>query len=74
MFLFLTDLQLVYEVSALFLIYLSSRNVNQFMGLILVNFFTLSPNKTKSISYIFNVNTSNNRCVIPLLLCQLLIL
>ena len=28
-------------------------------------FLTLNLNNTKIISYIFNVNTSNNRCVIP---------
>ena len=39
-----------------------ARSVNQFMGLILVIFFTLNLNNTKSISYIFNVNTSINRC------------
>ena len=35
-------------------------------------FFTLNLNNTKSISNIINVNTSNNRCVIPVLLCQIL--
>ena len=34
-------------------------------------FLTLNLNNTKSISYIFNVNTSNNRCVIPVLLCHI---
>ena len=42
------------------------RSFNQLMDLILVIFLLLNPNNTKSISYIFNVNTSNNRCVFPL--------
>ena len=36
-------------------------------------FLTLNMDNTKGISYIFKVNTSNSRCVIPLLLCQILI-